>query len=504
MNLISRQKQRLLPLLLLSTILCSCSKADYRIDLEENVLTTVDEKFLSFALDSAQLVGGMWWIPDGYSAIVEPYNFDREKLKNLTKELLPAYIRFGGSEADTIYYHMQENALEAAPEAFKFILSKEQWDKACDFAKELDLDILFTLNAGPGPRNADKSWQGENAKALIEYSQSIECPVKVWELGNEINGFFALHGLFTRTGGEYAQDIAEAKTLLAEVQSAAKLAGPSSAYWPGEGELGIEIMPTFLEKAGSTIDILTWHYYPQQSERCPLNSLLAEEKTLLNPDHLDEILSWNDEILAMKAEHAPNAEFWLGETGHAQCGGQQEISGTYVSLFWWLDQLGLAAQSGNKVVIRQTLTGADYQLIDETSLKPTPDYYGSVLWKRLMGSKVLSPILPENLPKTLRAYAHCHPQMDGSVTLLLINLSETDSFAVDFSGRLGKSYELYSLSAGELLSHDVLLNRQVLSADKNGNLSSLDGEKSSGAISIAPLSNNFLHFEKANISVCDP
>ena len=156
------------------------------------------------------------------------------------------------------------------------------------------------------------------------------------------------------------------------------------------------------------------------------------------------------------------------------------------------------------MVIRQTLTGADYQLIDETSLKPTPDYYGSVLWKRLMGSKVLSPVLPENRPKTLRAYAHCHPQMDGSVTLLLINLSETDSFALDFSGRLGKSYELYSLSAGELLSHDVLLNRQVLSADKNGNLSSLDGEKSSGAISIVPLSNTFLHFEKANLSVCNP
>ena len=232
--------------------------------------------------------------------------------------------------------------------------------------------------------------------------------------------------------------------------------------------------------------------------------MLAEEKTLLNPDHLDEILSWNDEILAMKAEHAANAEFWLGETGHAQCGGQQEISGTYVSLFWWLDQLGLAAQSGNKVVIRQTLTGADYQLIDETSLKPTPDYYGSVLWKRLMGSKVLSPVLPENRPKTLRAYAHCHPQMDGSVTLLLINLSETDSFAVDFSGRFGKSYQYYDLRAAELLSTDLLLNGQPLSANENGTLPSLDGEKSSGAISIVPLSNTFLHFEKANLSVCTP
>ena len=37
---------------------------------------------------------------------------------------------------------------------------------------------------------------------------------------------------------------------------------------------------------------------------------------------------------------------------------------------------------------RQTLAGADYGLLDEETLEPTPDYWASLLWRRCMGTAV--------------------------------------------------------------------------------------------------------------------
>ena len=54
----------------------------------------------------------------------------------------------------------------------------------------------------------------------------------------------------------------------------------------------------------------------------------------------------------------------------------------------WLDQLGALAKRGTAVQCRQTLAGADYGLLDEETLEPTPDYWASLLWRRCMGTAV--------------------------------------------------------------------------------------------------------------------
>uniref|UniRef100_A0A7S3C5L5 Uncharacterized protein n=1 Tax=Haptolina ericina TaxID=156174 RepID=A0A7S3C5L5_9EUKA len=168
--------------------------------------------------------------------------------------------------------------------------------------------------------------------------------------------------------------------------------------------------------------------------------------SLRDPAVLDTVAHWGagvrDAIDSLpKQPKLP--ELWLGETGSAQVGGEPGISGCWATSLWWLDQLGLLATQGHAVQCRQTLAGADYGLIDDATLEPTPDYWASVLWRRLMGTAVFR-AHADGAPPTLRVYAHRSPRgrsaappfpdtASDATTFLVINLGsdpvELDLFA---------------------------------------------------------------------------
>src|SRR5215831_3037371 len=90
-------------------------------------LSTIDERYLSFAIDSSQLVGGKWWNPAANRAerrsgeVRAPlFDFARPRLRALTRSLSPAYLRLGGSEADRMYYDVQTGAAEGGPPPLRY------------------------------------------------------------------------------------------------------------------------------------------------------------------------------------------------------------------------------------------------------------------------------------------------------------------------------------------------------------------------------------------------
>lgn len=150
--------------------------------------------------------------------------------------------------------------------------------------------------------------------------------------------------------------------------------------------------------------------------------------------------------------YQPDAEVWTGETGSAQCGGQPELSDRFISCFWWADQLGQGALFGQQVMVRQSLIGGDYGLIDRLTLKPRPDYWLSWLWTQLMGRKVFH---CQHTNKHLRVYCHRHPR-DSGVTLMIINMKPQGvRVATSFTSPPGQSY---TLTAKRLTSRKVFIN----------------------------------------------
>ena len=121
-------------------------------------LAKVDERYLSFALDTAQLVGGKWWDAAakptsgrGQTKVV-PFDFSRPELIKLTKALAPAYFRVGGSEADLVAYDVPGNEPAPDKKGFESRLSVARWDALNEFVRATHTELVFTLNAGPGTR----------------------------------------------------------------------------------------------------------------------------------------------------------------------------------------------------------------------------------------------------------------------------------------------------------------------------------------------------------------
>lgn len=392
----------------------------------------VSRRYLSFALDTSQLVGGDWWDPEARikergtgSVPAVQVDFDRERLDALVRPLTPAYLRLGGSEADKTFYDL-DGRLDEPPPNHASILTADRWADLMRFVSRHDLELVFTLNAGPSARDSSGAWKPDNAEHLLRHVARRGDEVAVFELGNEANLFWYLFGPTHATSSrQYAEDLALARSLIERHSPNSRLTGQSSAFWPVIGEpvsVFFALQKDYLREAAPYLDHVAWHYYPQQSRRCYAASRRAHPARLLEPRNLDEVARYADWNAAWRDRYAPGLNLWMGETGNAQCGGEPGVSDRFIASLWWLDQLGLLALHHHWVVVRQTLTGSDYGLLSEPDLETRPDYWASLLWTSLMGTGVLQ---AQSSDPRVRAYVHCERGREGrsgSAILLAINL----------------------------------------------------------------------------------
>lgn len=427
---------------------------------ETEPVATVAAHYLSFSLDISVLAGGFWWEGSlgslrGLGARrIAPLDLNSPQLDQLTRALAPAYLRVGGSEADKIHYF-------AAPaeEPHSLVLTQAIWDNLHNFLQRNNLKFFFTVKYGLFERRLHGHWQGDEVEKLLRYSSERGYRMDVCELGNELNAYWAFHGLRSQPrAAKLAADYHQFAQLLRRYFPDIKIIGPGSAFWPKLGETikpFSNITAKFLEicrQQNTAIDIIDWHYYPFQSLRSPVRTRTATLSAMLKPRALNDFGKYSRQLRTWRDQYFPRAEMWTGETGSAQCGGQPRLSDRFVSCFWWADQLGQGALMGQKVMIRQSLIGGDYGLINRVTLKPRPDYWLSWLWKLLMGEHVFAVASPHHM---LHCYCHNTPGGAGK-TLLLINLSGR-AMRVQASD-FGILRRQYSLTAKKLRSKKIRIN----------------------------------------------
>jgi heparanase 1 len=312
------------------------------------------------------------------------------------------------------------------------------------------------------------------------------------------------------SGAQLARDVAAARALLDAEIPGSKLGAPSSAFWPAAGEF-IPFYPDFMAAGGAaSLDVVTWHYYPAQSVRCPIATRRASLDVLLDPATLDEVEKWAGEVEGQRDAHAPGKPVWLGETGGAQCGGEPGLSDAFADGFFWLDELAKVARRGEPTIVRQTLAGSSYGLVDDATLAPRPDYWTSVLWRRLVGATVLD-VQPTGDP-LLRAYAHCaRGGPSGAVVLVVSNLDRARAvdLAMDPIFPIATEADAYELSSDDLASSEVRLNGGApLVPSADGSPPPLDarsvakGSDGSLHVRFAPATYGFIVVPGAAASVC--
>ncbi|KAL2349180.1 hypothetical protein Fmac_003180 [Flemingia macrophylla] len=380
-------------------------------------------------------------------------------------------------------------------------LPKKKWDEINHFFNKTRVKFTFGLNALAGKKNSEEhkgdwvgNWNPTNAISLMEYEL---CSGGV---GASVDSV------------QYAKDITTLKRIVnllyPNANTRPKVLAPGGFY-------SKDWFESFLQNVEpGVVDGVTHHIY---------NLGAGDDKNLIhkiqNPYYLSQVAQTFKDVSIVVNEYSPSAGAWVGESGGAYNSGGKDVSNTFVNGFWYLDQLGMTSTFNHKAYCRQALVGGNYGLLNTTTLIPNPDFYGALLWHRLMGHKVLS-VFHEGSPY-LRAYAHCSKKGAG-ISVLLINMSNCTFFQVyldedinlhpsqdEVKGRAQETMtmrEEYHLRPedGNIQSDVVLLNGTPLKLTKSKDIPEMKPKLVDpySPISVASDSIVFVHSKSFNAPAC--
>lgn len=473
---------------------------------------TVDERFQSYQIGFSHLTGGETWKafdalggqPGKSIAEVRepraPTDLSNRRLRDLTVALAPFYLRYSGTTANNVYFQDDDRPrLDSAPEGFKVVLTRERWREALDFAAAVNAKVVTSFTISRGVRDAEHNWTPRVAAPWMAYTRAIGREIYAAELYNEPNAPEYPELPKGYSVEQFARDYATFAGFMAKAAPSVKLAGPGNAAL---GIPGVEAImkPTPEDYAKAQpkprFDIFSYHFYPVLSQRCaPATSpqSITEDKAM-DPEFLARPDRQFQAIKALRDNHAPGAPIWLTETGGAACGGLSWQQ-TFRDMARYLDTQARLAKQGLDAIFTHALISGSNGVIDEKTFQPNASYWAAVLWRRLMGTRILDagPLRPG-----LHLYAHCLRGVPGGVALLAINLESRERRL-----RLSGPAEVYALNANEPRSRTVLLNGRELAVTTDDTLPAMQPVSTQGrSLALPPLGNSFIALPKANNSAC--
>ncbi len=484
-------------------------------------LGMIDERFQSYNVEMVEVTGGNFWKPYGASASTlpardtvstgntpagknpdlyqyrAPIDLQNPRLRTLAAALAPAYMRVSGTWANTTYFAETDETLVTPPGGFSAVLGRERWKGVIDFARAVDAGIVTSMATSPGARDAAGRWQSDQARRLLATTKAVGGRIAAAEFMNEPT-LAAMGGAPKGyDAAAYGRDFKAFHAFIKASEPDLIVLGPGSVGETAASPLSTESISTrdLLAAAGSGIDAFSYHHYGAVSQRCSGIPGQTTPEAALSEQWLASTDQTRTFYQTLRDEFAPGKPMWVTETAEAACGGNPWAS-TFLDTFRYLDQLGRLARAGVQVVAHNTLAASDYGLLDEKTLRPRPNYWAALLWRRLMGTTVLD----AGVHHGMHVYAHCRRAVPGAVTLLAINTDRTTAAIL----RLPATSERYILSADQLQSPGVKLNGAALELGANDGLPHLAGIGSPpGSVELAPATITFLTIGDAGNGACD-
>jgi heparanase len=489
----------------------------------------VSERYQSYNVEMVEVTGGRFWKPYGTEPDAAgpqpapaagapgadtpagmnadlyqyrpPIDLDNARLRKLAAALGPAYVRVSGTWANTTYFSATDPPPAATPAGFKGVLSRAQWKGVVDFARAVNAQIVTSFATGAGTRAAAGVWTAEQATRLVDYTSALGGRIAAAEFMNEPN-------LAVMGGAPAGYDAAAYGRDFQRFHAFARAAAPDMLILgPGSvGETADESGPAdgsslttrnlLTASRPAALDAVSYHHYGALSRRCAAMGAQTTADGALS----EEWLGRTDATLAyyrkLRDAFAPGKPLWLTETADAACGGNPSAR-TFLDTFRYLDQLGRLARQGVEVVAHNTLVASDYGLLDDVTLTPKPNYWGALLWRKLMDTRVLDSGIP--IQSGLHLYAHCLRGTAGGVALLAINNDRAAAreLTVPMPG------ERYTLSSDDLQDKAVRLNGVELELDADDTLPDLTAALTqAGDMSLGPATIAFIALPAAGNQAC--
>ncbi|TKS85602.1 Inactive heparanase-2 [Collichthys lucidus] len=196
----------------------------------------------------------------------------------------------------------------------------------------------------------------------------------------------------------------------------------------------------------------------------------------------------------------------------------------------WVNTLGMAAMQGIDVVLRHSFFDYGYTHLVDQHFNPLPDYWFSLVFKRLVGPRVLAvrvaglqrkPQPGRVIRDKLRIYAHCtsyykyvrqlrhlgHNYVRGSITIYIINLHRSRK-KIKLAGTLRNNtvhqYLLQPYGTDGLRAKHVQLNGEKLLMVDNETFPELKPKtlRAGRTIAMPPMTIGFYVIKNINAYAC--
>ncbi|KAL3910145.1 MAG: hypothetical protein SGILL_007810, partial [Bacillariaceae sp.] len=501
-------------------------------------------EFISTTLD--------WW-PLGEEAwdnsSVINADLSHPNLVAAVRGMSPFFLRIGGSQADEIVYNFSErNAsnqtnnsssiedVKIASQCKKKpqkCLTQQRWDTVLDFAHQSGARIVFTIayvihtrHDGKGKEHNDQQdWDSSNARRFLEYTASTKHArlgtVFGFELGNELRHKGKIKNV-TRIVNAY-QELGEIVDEIWSKGERRKYPKPKILRPASTGKKETTKLVSALRKH---IHIASYHKYHGGGKDANLLEHATHPAFYSHPLQLSGPGEAVEQYMTKK-NNSEGGQLWIGEGAMAYNSGRQGLTDTFRGSTWFVNLLGALAKTQpvpHSVYCRQALLGGYYELISHQTLIPNPDYWVAYVWKHVVGTKAIGPIVSPQREDSVEyaseltfgcckkpgrdsvlIHSFCAKSQNGDVVFTVINISEYTSMNLNVT--MGGNRTEYLLTPNEdgFRSRDVLLNGKLMSI-KHGTLPNVSAagirRRSSGQFHIPPISIAFLIVHGAGVREC--
>ncbi|HCS43035.1 MAG TPA: hypothetical protein DIW52_09450 [Pseudomonas sp.] len=494
---------------------------------------TIDERYQSYNVEMLEVTGGKFWKPykeigktaaqpsaassneaqsgdapsgmdPGLYQYRPPLDLTNKRLRAMAQALGPAYMRISGTWANTTYFADTQTPPKDPPQGYGGVLTREQWLAGIDFSRAVDAPIVTSMPTGVGTRGPDGLWQPDQARRWLAFTKAHGGTVAAVEYMNEPTMASMGGAPQGYDATAFGRDFRVFDAFMRKEYPDTKLLAPGSvgeanADWAvAMGGYGNQAVLPAAELAASTgdADAFSYHHYGAASQRCTVMGHQTSADQALSEDWLGR----TDQTLAyyrgVRDKSMPGKPFWNTETADAACGGNPWAS-TFLDTFRYLDQLGRLARQEVDVVFHNTLIASDYGLLDENTFEPKPNFWGALLWRRLMGTTVLDTGFANRAG--LHVYAHCLRGVPGGVAMLVLNTDRQKTSSLILPAAANR----YTLAAANLADKTVSLNRTPLQLGANDALPAMEGSATAaGEIAFEPASITFLAVPSAQNETC--
>ncbi|CAH0721340.1 unnamed protein product, partial [Brenthis ino] len=362
----------------------------------------------------------------------------------MASSLTPAYIRIAGPSTSHMTFENTTISIDDINEPKKLSLTKlfreddsghkslqfavthNQWEKFVHWAKNTGFDLVFALNNDE--KTSSGMWDPNTALKILTVADKANIGEIFWQLG-----YVDLHHCSPECSNqsieEYLNDLETLRVII-------------ETFPPG--------------KAGD------WQVVGGDVTHCLHEDSKSDFKdyVTLSNDMMDAILlngnsssqelermSDKDRMKLLTVLSRSDTPLWLTE--HTRAGAELERAAD------WITSLGYSARNGFSVHYRE--------LMEKELYEPTLSFYMALLFKNLVGEKVLNVDIDSSQSII---FAHCtslrHKPVSGAITLYGVNMDEEPA---RFSIKLSKKEEggdIMQFILGHDHSGNIVVNNRAM------------------------------------------